>query len=263
MKNVLITGGSSGIGFEISRRFAQNGCNIFWVSLEKEELIAAKKSLQGALPDIQVEYLVQDLSLEDGVEFVSKWVASKGIIIDVLVNNAGYGCFGFTSSISREKEENMIQLNVFSLYRLTRFFLDEMMNRNEGTIINISSNTSLQPVPKMAVYSATKSFVSHYSQSLSMELEYQKSKVKVITICPAAIRDTKFKSKAGMDHIKTFNGLVTTDKNEVADDVWKAYDRGINYRLSGLKLRLSYPLMSILPKFIINAIIRWELSGGK
>lgn len=260
MKTILVTGGSSGIGLEISKKFANNGFSICWVSLFEEEVKEAKAELLRANPDTTIHYLIQDLSKEEGAKNVLDWVQSNNFDIDVLVNNAGFATFGMSIYIPYEKEVNMIHLNVLSVYKLTRLFLAEMRKKDKGTIINISSSTSFQPVPRMAAYAATKAFVAHYSQGLQEELREQGSKVKVITVCPAGIKDTKFKVAAKMENIKTFDSFLATTKVEVANDVWGAFSKGKTYYMSGAKLRRNYWLPKLLPKSIFNKLMKDELS---
>jgi len=260
MKIALITGGSSGIGFEISKYFAQNGFQILWASLLEEELQASKIALQGEFPKTPIDTLTIDLSQEDGAQQTFNWVQSNDWTIDVLINNAGYGTYGFANDIAFEKEATMIRLNVLNVFQLTRLFLKEMLGNNSGTIINISSNTSFQPVPKMAAYSATKAFVKQYSESLNEELKTLKSSVRVMTVCPAAIKDTKFKDAAKMQKVKTFDGLAAATKEEVAKDVWNGYKNGKTFVASGAKLRKLMWLTGILPHSVVQFLLREELS---
>ncbi len=260
MKNILITGGSGGIGYEMSRVFAGNGFHLFWVTINEEEAKTSKQNLALEFPEIKVNYLIQDLSRADAAQNVFNWFADQNIPLNVLINNAGFGLYGLSFDLALEKELNMLELNVLTLYKITRLFLPEMMKRNSGCIINISSNTSFQPVPKMALYAATKAFVSHYSQALNEELRMSDSKVKVITVCPAAIKDTAFKKVAKMEKVKTFEGLVATDKKEVAMDVWNAYNNEKSFVMSGAKLRMFYPMLKFFPKPILKYLLNSELS---
>ena len=260
MNNVLITGGSSGIGLEISKRFAKNGYSICWVSLFEKEVVEAEKELLKEFPNTKIHSLIQDLSKEEGAQKVVDWTQSNDLQIDVLINNAGYGTFGMNTEIPMEKEVNMINLNVMSVYKLTRLFLGEMKKKNNGTIINISSSTSFQPVPRLAAYAATKAFVAHYSQALQEELKEEGSNVKVITVCPAGIKDTKFKVAANMEKIKTFDSFMSTTKAEVADDLWKAFKGGKTYVRSGAMLRRTLWLNKILPKSLLLKLMKDELS---
>ena len=260
MKTVLITGGSSGIGLEISKRFAANGYSIYWASLIEKEVLEAKEELLSVYPDTEIAFIIQDLSKNDGAKIVFEWIASLKVELDVLINNAGYATYGMSDDIPWEREENMIQLNVLNLYKLTRFFLQDMLSRNRGIIINISSSTSFQPVPRMAAYAATKAFVAHYSQALQEELKEQNSNVKVITVCPAGIKDTKFRIAAKMERVKTFDGLQATTKTEVADDIWKGFLKGQTYIKTGKRLRRTLWLTKVLPKSILLKMMKDELS---
>ena len=260
MSIALITGGSSGIGLEISKRFAENGYTIYWIALLEEEAQAAKKELLSELPKANIHYLIQDLSNDDGAQNTYDWMKRKQLKVSVLVNNAGFGTFGFANNIPLEKEITMIQLNVLSLFKLTRLFLDDMLDRDTGTIINISSNSSFLPVPKMAAYSASKAFIKQYSLSLEEELKMLNSKVRLITVCPAAIKDTQFKKVADMEKVKTFDGIAATTKKEVAQDVWNGYSNGKSYIVSGARMRRMMWISSFLPRPIIKRLIKKELS---
>jgi len=179
--------------------------------------------------------------------------------VDVLINNAGFGTFGFTQEIPIEKDVAMINLHVIGTYQMTRVFLDNMLMRNTGTIINISSVSALQPVIKMNAYASTKAFIRHFSIGLQEELMMQDTKVKVITVCPAAIGNTPFKSQADMDNVKTFNGLVTTTAEEVAQDVWRGFNKGKTLILTGRKARMLYKIQWMIPTWIERYLIKKEV----
>lgn len=258
MQTVLITGGSSGIGYTISKRFAKAGFRLLWVSLLEDELSEAKASLQAEFPNCEVETLTQDLSQADGAQKAYDWVQTNAWKIDVLINNAGFGTYGFINEIDIGRELSMIQLNVMNLYRMTRMFLKDMVDRNEGTIINISSNSSFQPTPLLTTYSSTKAFVTHFTRGVAEELRAKKSSVKVLCVCPAAISDTKFKTTNKMDKVKTFDGLATTTAEEVAKDVWRGYSKGKNFVVSGWKMRALYSIIHLIPYRIQQILVQDE-----
>ncbi|MEL6989811.1 MAG: SDR family NAD(P)-dependent oxidoreductase [Bacteroidota bacterium] len=261
MKTVLITGGSSGIGLEMSKIFLNNGFKVFWVALNEEEVKLGLQEIRKHSSTTSINYLIQDLTASDATNRVFNWIKDQQIQLDVLINNAGFGMFGLSHELEMDRELNMIHLNIIACYQLTRLFLNGMIQRNKGTIINISSNSSLIPIPKMALYAATKAFVAHYSLGLNEELKMMNSKVNVITVCPAAIKDTAFKKVANAENIKTFDGLVTTTKKEVAHDVWNAYERQKEYVLSGRKLRVLNPIVNLFPKFIVKKLLLDEISS--
>ncbi len=255
---VLITGGSSGIGYEMSRHFARGGYRILWVSKPPQELADAKVRLEGEIEGVEIHTLAQDLSEKDAAKVVYDWAASIAVV-DVLINNAGFGSFGFTQEIPMEKDVAMMNLHIIGTYQMTRVFLDNMLSRNTGTIINISSITALQPIVRLNTYASTKAFIRHFSMGLQEELMMQKSKVKVVTVCPAAIGNTAFKSSANMEDVKTFTkGLVTTTAEEVARDVWRGFNKGKTYIITGRKARWIYKTQWLLPYWLEQYLVKRE-----
>jgi hypothetical protein len=259
MQNVLITGGSSGIGFELSKYFARDGYQLLWVSKPEEELQNAKTKLLAEYPNISIHTFALDLAQEGSAQKVYNWTLDNQWQVDVLVNNAGFGNYGFLTEVSIEKELAMIQLNVATVYALTHLFLKEMKARNAGKILNISSNTSLQPVPRMATYAATKAFVKHFSESVHEELKHQKSKVTLTVVCPSAIKNTQFQHEANMDKVRTFNSLLTTTPEEVARDAYKGLQKGKKRVLTGARLRNTHWLTQLLPPSLTRFVLHREL----
>lgn len=121
-KTVLISGGSSGIGFTISRYFANAGYKLLWVSLLKEGIKASTMQLQKEVPNCELNYTVQDLSLSNAAQKVYDWVQENQWDVDVLINNVGLGTYGFINDIDSKRELNMIDVNITNLYKMTRFF---------------------------------------------------------------------------------------------------------------------------------------------
>jgi short-subunit dehydrogenase len=259
-KTVLITGGSSGIGLGLSRRFASDGYRLLWVAKPKEELHKSKSKLENEYPNVEIHTLSKDLTTRDASSDVHEWAKQFGKI-DVLINNAGFGTYGFLQEIEIDRELSMIDLNITALYLLTRYFLNDMMERNSGTIINISSNSSFETVPKLLTYSSTKAFVKHFSRGLNEELKMQNSNVRVLTICPAAIRDTNFKVAGGMHDVRTFgDGMVTTTVDEVVSDIYKAFKKGKSFQITGWKMRLLHKFYSITPFWLTMFLTKRESS---
>lgn len=258
-KKVLITGGSSGIGYELSTYFAQDNFHLLWVAYSEEELKIAQKKIQKEFPNVEVSLLVQDLSLEGSAQKVYNWVQEKEWTLDVLVNNAGVGTYGYLLEIPLEKEVKMLSLNIQNTYLLTRLFLKDMMRRNEGKIMNISSGTALYPFPHMAAYSASKAFIKQFSQSIREELEQQKSKVKIITVCPTAIKNTEFQNQAKMQGVKTFSSFSTATPEEVAKDAYQGLQKGKNLVITGKVFRISRMIQGLVPNFLLKMALRNEM----
>ena len=256
-KRVLITGGSSGIGFEMSKYFADAHYDILWVSLDESELQDSKVKLHKLFPNAVIQTLRIDLASDDAPMKVHTWAQSIGIV-DVLINNAGIGTYGMVNDIDIDKEISMIQTNVMAVYKLTRLFMKEMVRNDHGTIINISSNSSFQPVPRMTTYASTKAFVRHFSQGLTEEMKLADSKVKIITVCPSAIKNTPFREHEGMKHVKTFSGLAYTTAEEVAKDIWKGFIKGKELIVTGRRMRILYSIQHLIPSALSKYLVRKE-----
>ncbi|MDX2304485.1 MAG: SDR family oxidoreductase [Microscillaceae bacterium] len=262
-KTVLITGGSSGIGYEMSRLFAPQVEQLLWVSHLENEMEEAQKRLKVEFPQLTIHTLLKDLTQIKAPQEVYNWVKENHWTIDVLVNNAGIGFYGDFMEIDMEKEIRVIQLNVMALYALTRLFLKDMLERNSGKILNMSSSASFQPLPKFTTYAATKAFVRSFSAALDEELKNKKSRVRVITICPAAVNNTPFQGLANAQRVRTFSSIGTTTAEEVAKDALKALKLGKRVMLTGAKYRLMMNLKTFMPPFLSNWIVKRELERVK
>jgi uncharacterized protein len=255
MKTVLITGGSSGIGYEMSRHFTQDGYRLLWIAKPPDELRHARAKLAMEINGVDIHTLAIDLSEQKAAQEAYAW-AKHIERVDVLINNAGFGTHGWVQHISLEQELAMIHLNVITLYQLTRFFLNDMLERDAGTIINISSNAAFQPVARMNTYASAKAFVQHFSRGLQEELSLQKSRVKVLTVCPAAIKDTSFSQE--MQRVRTFHGMTPTTAKEVARDVWKAFKKGKTFQVTGTRMRILHAMRRLTPYALQQYLVRRE-----
>jgi uncharacterized protein len=255
---VLITGGSSGLGFQLARLFAADGYALLLVSENSDQLISASEKLVSEYSSVKVNCFCCDLSRANAAAEVHEWSKQFGEV-NVLVNNAGFGTFGYLNEIASERESAMLQLNIMSFYFLTRMFLADMERRGSGRILNISSNTALQPVPLMTAYSASKSFVKHFSQSLHRELKSKNSKVTVTVVCPPAIQNTSFKDRAQMSDVRTFSSFLSATAEEVASDAYAGLMKGKELVIAGKILRNTRWLNKLLPEFVVNKILWREL----
>ena len=221
MTTTLITGGSSGIGLETAKCLAAQGHQLLLVAIDSAELIDAQKLLVESYPGVEVAVLATDLSEPANTQKVYDWALQQSQQVDCLVNNAGFGTWGLVSDMDLEKETAMIQLHVTSLYRLTRLFLADMMSRDTGRIINISSVSAFQPNPRMATYGATNSFVLQFSRALNQELKETGSAVRVAAVCPTPVKSTGFQSVAGMSKSNLFQSWMVVPPNAVAQSIAK------------------------------------------
>lgn len=247
----LITGGSSGIGFELARLFARDGWDLFLVAKPAEELEAAQARLNQEFPAIVVQTLTIDLAHEKSAQQVYDAAQQQNMQVDALVNNAGFGTYGFINDISMQQELDMIHLNVLAVYQLTRLFLRDMIARNQGNIVNLSSISAFQPNPELATYGATKSFVLFFSRAIAEELRMRKSAVRVTAVCPTPVINTGFQAAAGMEKSRLFESWMVVTPDVVARDIYKAMKQGRSYIIPGPGFHLLHKLVRRLPDAMV------------
>lgn len=188
MNATLITGASSGIGEVFARKLAARGRNVLLVARSEDKLITLCNEL-GRSNSIRAQYVALDLSRPDAAEQLFAETEKRGLTIDLLVNNAGFGSMGDFSKLELARELNMIDLNIKSLVELTYKFLAPMRERRQGAIINVASTAGFQAVPFMATYAATKAFVLSFSEALWEE--NRPHGIKVMALCPG-VTETNF-----------------------------------------------------------------------
>lgn len=229
-KNVLITGGTCGIGRELARIFAREGYNIVLVARSEHELLRTAEELR-TLNTIHVLTLSKDLFAPHAAFELYDELRERNIQVDVLVNNAGQGNYGLFVDTDLEKELKMVQLNVLSLMVLTKLFLRDMVTRGKGRILNLSSVASKSPGPWQAVYHATKAFVQSFTEALHQEV--LSCGVTVTALLPGATA-TDFFRKANMERSKLLKDRSQfDDPATVAQDGFDALMAGKDMVVSG------------------------------
>jgi short-subunit dehydrogenase len=195
MNTTLITGASSGIGAAFARKLAKRGRNVLLVARSEEKLIALCNEI-GRVSGIRAQHVVMDLTEPDAAARLLEETRKRELLIDMLINNAGFGSMGDFTRLELETELEMIDLNVRSLVDLTYKFLLPMRERRQGTIINVASTAAFQAVPFMATYAATKAFVLSFSEALAEE--NAKHGIRVLALCPG-VTDTNFFAASKID----------------------------------------------------------------
>lgn len=192
-KAVLVTGASTGIGYEIAKLFAQDNDHLVIVARNKRKLAEIAEEFKMKFGS-QVTVIQKDLSNQNAAVELFHEVSAAGLAIDVLVNNAGIGSCGLFHEMDLNKDVEMIELNITSLTVLTKLFSAQMVKRGGGKILNVASTGAYQPGPYIAVYYATKAYVLSLSEALSDELK--DFGVTVSTLCPGATA-SEFAKRAG------------------------------------------------------------------
>lgn len=182
----LITGASSGLGWDMAHILSEKGYDIIAVARREERLLSLKEELS-----TDVEIVVADVTKITQVRELAK----RAKDVDILINNAGFGVFGAFSDTSLEDELKMLDTNVRAVHTLTKLFLKEFKKRNRGHILNVASLAAFFPGPLFGAYYATKSYVLRLTQAIAEELRREKSKVKISVLCPGPVK-TEFEAVA-------------------------------------------------------------------
>ena len=188
---VLITGASSGIGRDMAREFAKRKYDLVLVARNKENLIVLKEELEKKHLEINIEIYNYDLSEIENCYELFKKVKD----IDILINNAGFGLFGKFKDTELQKEINMINTNITAVHILTKLYLNDMIRKNKGHILNVASIAGFMPGPLMATYYASKNYVVSLTRAINKELKKDKSNVKLSLLCPGPV-NTNFNNVA-------------------------------------------------------------------
>ena len=226
MNTTLITGASSGIGEVFARKLAARGRNVLLVARSEDKLITLCNEL-GRSNSIRAQYVVLDLSKPEAPARLFAEAEKRGLTVDLLINNAGFGSMGEFSKLDLAREQNMIDLNVKSLVELSYLFLQPMIKRKQGAIINVASTAAFQPVPFMATYAATKAFVLSFSEALWEE--NRAHGIKILALCPG-VTDTNF-FEAARGHKPPARASQTPE--EVVDTALRGLAQGKGHIISG------------------------------
>ncbi len=207
MKTVLITGGSSGIGYAFAQYYAQNGYHVLIVSDNEEALIQAAQKLNYQAT-IKVEAIVCNLSQPQAVNQLLEQLQQRAFEIEILVNAAGFGCKGILHNTPLVRLQEMMNVHMNACFELTYRLLKPMLQNHHGTIINIASVSAYNPAPYNAVYAACKSFVLSFT--LAIAHEYQNSGVQILALCPMATKTPFFKEVPAWHFMRKPEQVVNT-----------------------------------------------------
>jgi len=258
MRYALITGSSSGIGYEIAKLFARDKCNLILVARRKERLKQLAEELESEY-NIKTIIIAKDLSMPDSAREIYDFLKQKNISIDYLVNNAGFIVYGKFSKTDWTKELQMIGVNLIAMTQLIKLFLPDMLSRNSGKILNIGSTGSFCPGPLNAVYCATKNYVLSLSEAIAEELKG--SRVTITTLCPGAAK-TEFAERAGIENtfVHTF-GVMSASR--VAKIGYKSLIKGRGTVVPGILNKVQIFSLRFIPRIIVPKIVHLMMSKIK
>ena len=198
----LITGASSGIGWELAKYHASKGGDLIITARREDKLNNLKAEIEKNY-DVKVKIIPLDLAVQGGAAALYKKVKATGKTIDILINNAGFGGHGFHIERELEQEEKMIELNVKTVVSLTHMIGSDMVKSGKGKMLHVSSTAGFSPGPLQAVYFATKAFVTSFSQAIDQELRTKG--VTSTALCPGGVA-TEFFERANLQDTRLGQG---------------------------------------------------------
>jgi len=259
MATALITGASTGIGYELTKLFARDHHDVILVARSASKLAQVAEELRRQF-GITAMPVPLDLADPSAPQALFEQLQRERVQVDFLVNNAGYGIRGKFATIPLEESVGQIQVNITALTALTRLFLPAMIERRSGRVMNVASTAGFQPGPLMAVYYATKAYVISFSEAIANEL--QGTGVTVTCLCPGAT-DTEFQKRAGTENSVLFKKIPPMDAKTVAEDGYRAMMAGKTLVISGLRNRLLAESVRFGPRKLVTAISRKILEQAR
>ena len=250
-ETVLVTGASSGIGLELARCFAADGCRLVLVARNRNALENLAAELRRE-HEVEAIVLVADLGRPESPERIFEELTAQKISVDVLVNNAGFGANGMFAEISLARQIEMIQVNIAALTELTGRFLPGMIQRKRGGILNVGSVAGFLPGPGMTVYFATKAFVLSFTEALAEELSG--TGITASVLCPGPT-ESNFGKVARGEKVRP---LQTSKMTAQAVAVYghRAYRDGKVTVIPGAQNKTLALISQLLPRSIPPKIVK-------
>jgi short-subunit dehydrogenase len=251
-ETVLITGASSGIGLELAKCFAADGCRLILVARNQDALEKLAEELRRK-NKIEAVVIPADLSLPETPRQIFEKLSAQNIFVDVLVNNAGFGAHGSFAEISLPRQLEMLQVNIAALTELTGLFLPEMIRRKRGGILNVGSVAGFLPGPGMTVYYATKAFVLSFTEALAEELAGTGLKISVL--CPGPTESNFGNVARGKKVRQLQTGKMSAEA--VAKFGHRAFHDGKIIAVPGIQNKFFIFLNWILPRPLPRKMVRF------
>lgn len=252
MATALITGASNGIGLELARIHAAKGDNLVLVARSENRLLEIRSELEKEYK-VEVAVIAMDLSKPDAAHDVYNETRKRGLTVDYLINNAGFGDFGMFTDTDWNKEQQMINLNITALTQFTKLYLKDMVARRSGKIMNVASTAAFQSGPTMAVYYATKAYVLSFSEAVDNEV--RNMGVTVTTLCPGAT-ESGFQAAAAMEESALVKGRKLPTSREVAEYGYKAMMKGKTVAIHGVMNWIMANSVRFLPRALVVKVTR-------
>lgn len=248
-KWALVTGASAGIGVAFARELALGGTHLVLTARRRERLEQLAKELSSA-HKVKTEVLPADLTQASAPEKIHTFTREKGIEVELLVNNAGFGAYGEFSKTERQKLLEMVQVNCAAVVHLTRLYLPEMVQRGHGDVMIVASTAAFQAVPYLSTYAATKAFDLLFAEGLAEEMKPYG--VRVCALCPGST-ESEFHIVAGQTNVKASHRQRETAE-KVARTGLKALAAGKHYVISGAGNYMGTHMERLVPRGLVTRI---------
>lgn len=246
-RTALVTGASGGIGLELARGLAADKFNVVLVARSRDKLHELARELKTER-GVKVTVLPADLSEASAPHDIFETVKDAGLQIDLLVNNAGLLFEGRFNELGFDEQMRLLQVNIVALTGLTRLFLEPMLERGHGRILNVASVAAFMPTAKLAVYAASKAYVLSFGEALAQELSG--SKVTVTTLCPG-ITETSMVQGTSLSGVPS---IMIQDAKTVAREGLRACLSGKPVHVSGLANELAVQWIKYQPSWLMRAV---------
>jgi short-subunit dehydrogenase len=255
-KWALVTGASAGIGVALAMELAAGGTHLVLTARRRDRLAQLSGKLKAA-HGIQTEIIVADLAQHDAPEKIYAFTREKGIAVDLLINNAGFGLYGELAQVKTQLLVDMVQVNCTAVVHLARLFLPDLIARRRGDILILASTASFQAVPYISTYAATKAFDLLFAEGLAEEMKPHG--VRVCALCPGST-ESEFHTVAGQEGF-TSKHAETAEK--VARVGLQALAAGKSYVISGLGNYLAAHSQRLVPRRLVTRIAGNMFRPGK
>jgi short-subunit dehydrogenase len=247
----LITGASSGIGMALAHIHAQTGGDVVLVARSQDKLKQLSTELEERY-DVCATVIAEDLSLPGSAQRIFASTEQQGIIVNTLINNAGFGGHGLFHTRDLSADTDMIQVNIAALTQLTHVYLKGMVERRQGQILNVSSTASFMPGPLQAVYYASKAYVTSFTQAIAEEVA--KFNITATALCPGAVA-TGFVDAGNLSGVDIWNKAQSAESAALCG--YRAMERGdlIAFNEGKLKLLCNW-IVPLLPRKLVLTLSR-------
>lgn len=253
MKNTaLITGASNGIGLELAKIHASKSHDLVLIARNKSKLEEIKKELEEQYK-VSVYLIIKDLSEINAAQEIYNETTKQNIQIDYLINNAGFGDYGMFTETDWNKELQMINLNMTTLTHFTKLYLQDMVLRGRGKIMNVASTAAFQSGPTFAVYSATKAYVLSFSEAVNNEV--RDKGITITALCPGATK-TGFQDAAAMNDSKIFKSKNLPSAKEVAEFGYASMMKGKTVAIHGIMNSVLAFSSRLIPRALVVKVTR-------